>query len=64
MRCVAFWSNCAHLSFNIGDPSNNIENFYVLWGLFNISEVLNNIESCKYQRVTFSILVIKVLFPN
>ncbi|EGT4255867.1 hypothetical protein D8W73_17590 [Citrobacter amalonaticus] len=31
---------------------------------FNIGEVLNNIESCEYQCVTFSILVIMVLFPN
>ena len=31
---------------------------------FNIGEELNNIESWIYLRVTFSILVIKVLFPN
>ncbi|MDU9709578.1 IS1 family transposase, partial [Escherichia coli] len=32
--------------------------------VFNIGEELNNIESWIYLRVTFSILVIKVLFPN
>ncbi|EAO7484600.1 hypothetical protein DQK65_00860 [Salmonella enterica subsp. diarizonae] len=31
---------------------------------FNIGEVLNNIESYEEQDVTFSILVINVLFPN
>ena len=42
----------------------NIENFFLLRRVFNIGEELNNIESWIYLRVTFSILVIKVLFPN
>ncbi|AHA62897.1 hypothetical protein WRSd3_02301 [Shigella dysenteriae WRSd3] len=32
--------------------------------VFNIGEELNNIESWIYLRVTFSMLVIKVLFQN
>ncbi|KAF0783069.1 hypothetical protein L243_20205, partial [Salmonella enterica subsp. enterica serovar Worthington str. BCH-3008] len=32
--------------------------------IFNIGQVRNTIESYEYQCVTFSILVIKVLFPN
>ncbi|EIP47481.1 hypothetical protein ECEC4402_0021, partial [Escherichia coli EC4402] len=38
--------------------------FFLLRRVFNIGEELNNIESWIYLRVTFSILVIKVLFPN
>ncbi|KDA60036.1 hypothetical protein AA98_0031 [Escherichia coli 2-011-08_S1_C1] len=37
---------------------------FLLRHVFNIGEELNNIESWIYLRVTFSILVIKVLFPN
>ncbi|WP_077874171.1 hypothetical protein, partial [Escherichia coli] len=37
---------------------------HLLRHVFNIGEELNNIESWIYLRVTFSILVIKVLFPN
>jgi len=54
----------SELPFNIGDPENNIESFHICLHLFNIGEARNTIESCKYQCVTFSILVIKVLFPN
>ncbi|ESJ62308.1 hypothetical protein CFSAN001077_23406, partial [Salmonella enterica subsp. enterica serovar Norwich str. CFSAN001077] len=45
-------------------PANNIENFHIWHISFNIGEVRNTIESYEYQCVTFSILVIKVLFPN
>ncbi|EBW4444683.1 hypothetical protein DPO67_04540 [Salmonella enterica subsp. enterica serovar Arechavaleta] len=52
------------LTFNIIEPANNIENFHIWHISFNIGEVRNTIESYEYQCVTFSILVIKVLFPN
>ncbi|EHC77585.1 hypothetical protein LTSEMIS_0095 [Salmonella enterica subsp. enterica serovar Mississippi str. A4-633] len=45
-----------HISFN--------KNFHIWHISFNIGEVRNTIESYEYQCVTFSILVIKVLFPN
>ncbi|EHC95075.1 hypothetical protein LTSESEN_0185 [Salmonella enterica subsp. enterica serovar Senftenberg str. A4-543] len=41
-----------------------IKNFHIWHISFNIGEVRNTIESYEYQCVTFSILVIKVLFPN
>ncbi|KAF0668447.1 hypothetical protein L245_19310, partial [Salmonella enterica subsp. enterica serovar Worthington str. BCH-4719] len=53
-----------YLTFNIVEPANNIENFHIWHISFNIGEVRNTIESYEYQCVTFSILVIKVLFPN
>ncbi|GHD93781.1 hypothetical protein GCM10011445_22320 [Pseudocitrobacter faecalis] len=52
------------LTFNIGDPLNTIEIFINKDLPFNIVEIDNIIESCIFQRVTFSILVIIVLFPN
>lgn len=52
------------LAFNIGDPSDNIENIFIFSFAFNIGEARNNIESCEYQCVSFSIMVIKVLILN
>ncbi|EHC96795.1 hypothetical protein LTSEUGA_0118 [Salmonella enterica subsp. enterica serovar Uganda str. R8-3404] len=71
-----FFNFFKYLTFNIVEPANNIENFvepanniekknFHIWHIsFNIGEVRNTIESYEYQCVTFSILVIKVLFPN
>ena len=52
------------LAFNIVEPADNIENFHIWRDSFNIGEACNTIESYEFQCVTFSILVIKVLFPN
>ncbi|ECD4984330.1 hypothetical protein E1361_21525 [Salmonella enterica subsp. enterica serovar Wentworth] len=59
-----FFNFFKYLTFNIVEPANNIENFHIWHISFNIGEVRNTIESYEYQCVTFSILVIKVLFPN
>ncbi|WP_220476536.1 hypothetical protein, partial [Salmonella enterica] len=62
--CLWFFNFFKYLTFNIVEPANNIENFHIWHISFNIGEVRNTIESYEYQCVTFSILVIKVLFPN
>ncbi|EBE9589735.1 hypothetical protein C7X90_14615 [Salmonella enterica subsp. enterica serovar Infantis] len=59
-----FFNFFKYLTFNIVEPANNIEYFHIWHISFNIGEVRNTIESYEYQCVTFSILVIKVLFPN
>ncbi|EBV0808814.1 hypothetical protein DNU23_04870 [Salmonella enterica subsp. enterica serovar Hvittingfoss] len=59
-----FFNFFKYLAFNIVEPAINIENFHIWHISFNIGEVRNTIESYEYQCVTFSILVIKVLFPN
>ncbi|EBV4314959.1 hypothetical protein DOQ64_21215 [Salmonella enterica subsp. enterica serovar Livingstone] len=59
-----FFNFFKYLTFNIVEPANNIENFHIWHISFNIGEVRNTIESYEYQCVTYSILVIKVLFPN
>ena len=64
MYCVVLLCVSIGFRFNIGDPQNNIESFHIYVCLFNIGEARNTIESCKFQCVTFSILVSNVLFPN
>ncbi|SQH41962.1 Uncharacterised protein [Salmonella enterica] len=59
--CVRFL--CTSLSILV--IRKTILKFFIFYRrLFNIGEVLNNIESYEEQDVTFSILVINVLFPN